>query len=734
MTDAFGQDSEPPQTQKVHRRSNTEHSLSHNGAVALDLARSGFYVFPCQSQAGSSYDKTPLISSWKETSTNDEQTICHWWNRFPHALVAIDCGKSSIVVIDADRHGAIDGVANLKEILGSDLSLVGCPIVETAGNGLHLYFTQLNSEPFRNARGNLPPGIDVRGVGGYIIAPGSMRQSGQAWSLQEGSPDLYQERSALPFMPEQLSRLIRYPANLVIAKSGQAVAELTRQTQSQDRRGCAYAAVALAQETHHLATATPGMRNTKLNSIAYHLGRYVARGWLSEAEVRASLITACDTNGLLKEGQQQVTQTITSGLSAGIKNPSPDLPDELHKSTQEQQADAGRHAQVEENTRPNPLLSGFVFDGDMPPIPPAQLVKRLIPKQGICFIGGQSGAGKTFVAVDLAVSLASGSSFFAHPTLERVGVVILAAEGAQTFPSRIEVAKGHKTPGNLLPIAWLADVPNLTQPRGLRELINRLKAVDALFRERHNVRLGAVICDTLAACFAIDDENDNSKAAAVIRHLKELSDRLNVVVIPVHHYGKLAETGLRGASAWHAGSDVVLSVLADRNQVTGVCENRRLKLAKSRSEDEDWRASFKLSYAVLGENDDGDELGACYIELCANDTSCTAKRYTSLSRDTRAYCKALRVLLQEKGEKISRSDEPGAFFTAVDREHIRQEFYNSRPANGENEKKIMEARRKAFQRGEEQACYSKIVRIHEVGSRSMVCFINKDPEANHSHP
>ncbi|MFM8859236.1 MAG: ATP-binding protein, partial [Methylocystis sp.] len=303
--------------------------------------------------------------------------------------------------------------------------------------------------------------------------------------------------------------------------------------------------------------------------------------------VRASLITACEANGLLKEGQQQVTQTISSGLSAGIKNPFPDLPDELHKSTQEQQADASDHAQVEENTRPNPLLSGFIFDGDMPPTPPAQLVKRLIPKQGICFIGGQSGAGKTFVAVDLAVSLASGSSFFSHPTLERVGVVILAAEGAQTFASRIEVAKDQKAPGNLLPIAWLADVPNLAQQRGLREIINRLKAVDALFRDSHTVRLGAVICDTLAACFAIDDENDNSKAAAVIRHLKELSDRLNVVVIPVHHHGKLAETGLRGASAWHAGSDVVLSVLADRNQLTGVCENRRLRLAKSRSDDED---------------------------------------------------------------------------------------------------------------------------------------------------
>ena len=162
MTDYFSRDNHPTQIQKVHHGLKTDPAVSHNGVVALDLAQRGFYVFPCQSQPGSSHDKAPLVSNWREVSTRDSELIGNWWRRFSHALVAIDCGKSAIVVIDADRHGLVDGVSNLKEILGPDLSIIGCPIIETAGNGLHLYFSQSESQLFRNSRGNLPSGIDVR--------------------------------------------------------------------------------------------------------------------------------------------------------------------------------------------------------------------------------------------------------------------------------------------------------------------------------------------------------------------------------------------------------------------------------------------------------------------------------------------------------------------------------------------------------------------------------------------
>ena len=710
--------------------------LSSNGLVALDLAQHGFYLFPCQSKPGCQGDKTPLVSFWRQASTRDQKKISQWWGSNPHALIAIDCAKSEIVVIDADRHSKdVDGVAHLQEILGSDLTLVGCPIVETAGNGLHLYFAQADQNRYRNARGTLPPGIDVRGDGGYVIAPGSTRASGACWAQKISTPDLLEAKatSTLPQMPEKLSGLIRKSITSTIQTTQPDLNKKHNQPISSRTDPFAYALVALKEETNRLSTAARGIRNTTLNNVAFRLGGFVARDWLSRNEVESALKLACLVNGLSTESPGEVQRTLSSGLLAGMNHPHPDLPD-LKLIQKKPTTDITG----QENTPPitndhanqtianDGLLKDFIFDGDVPPNPPPQLVKKLIPQQGICFIGGQSGAGKTFVAVDLAVSLASGISFFSQPTLERVGVVILAAEGAHTLASRIQVARERKTTSQLLPIAWQADVPNLADTRRIRDLITRLGAVDRKFRKDHGVRLGAVICDTLAACFAIEDENDNSKATVVIRYLKELSDHLNLVVIPIHHYGKSAETGLRGASAWRAGSDVVLSVLANRDHTTGKCNNRRLTLAKHRSESEGFELPFKLTFVPTGKTEDDEETGACYVELCSSDNAKNSTQHKKPTRDCKAYCHALGVLLGDKGEKIRPYGRDSCEVLAVNREDIRQEFYRARPADGDDEKKINEARRKAFTRGENQALDCHLIQTYQVAQQQLVWFINDE--------
>ena len=72
---------------------------------------------------------------------------------------------------------------------------------------------------------------------------------------------------------------------------------------------------------------------------------------------------------------------------------------------------------------PSPFENGrFVFDGDVGIEPPRMLVKRLLPATGIAFIGGQSSAGKTFIAIALGVSLASGTDFFKHRTKDVSGL------------------------------------------------------------------------------------------------------------------------------------------------------------------------------------------------------------------------------------------------------------------------------------------------------------------------
>ena len=48
----------------------------------------------------------------------------------------------------------------------------------TAGGGFHYFFRQPVGSLLGNRRGSLPDGVDVRGAGGWIVAPGSTRPDG----------------------------------------------------------------------------------------------------------------------------------------------------------------------------------------------------------------------------------------------------------------------------------------------------------------------------------------------------------------------------------------------------------------------------------------------------------------------------------------------------------------------------------------------------------------------------
>jgi hypothetical protein len=103
----------------------------------------------------------------------------------------------------------------------------------------------------------------------------------------------------------------------------------------------------------------------------------------------------------------------------------------------------------------------FIFDGDAPLSPPRMLIKKLLPAWGIAFIGGQSGASKSFVAVALGAAMATGTEFCGYVVRERVGVVYVVGEGASMFAARVAAAKFASGVKGTLPIAWVDQMPDL---------------------------------------------------------------------------------------------------------------------------------------------------------------------------------------------------------------------------------------------------------------------------------
>ncbi len=131
--------------------------------AALQYAAMGLPVLPLR--AGT---KIPLTNRGVYDATTDPEQIRRWWQQWPNANVGIACGK--ILVTDLDTYKANAG-SNAPALTNADLATIK---VETAHKGTHLWYLMPEGKAYGNATGNLPKWIDIRGDGGYVVAPPSI--------------------------------------------------------------------------------------------------------------------------------------------------------------------------------------------------------------------------------------------------------------------------------------------------------------------------------------------------------------------------------------------------------------------------------------------------------------------------------------------------------------------------------------------------------------------------------
>ncbi len=131
--------------------------------AALARAAQGLPVFPCRP------DKKPHIKGWPTAATTDPEQIKAWWTRWPNANVGIPTGeRSGLLVLDVDLDKG--GFESLEALTSS---LPDTYTVRTGGGGAHFYFRYPPGSNIRNSASLLAPGLDIRGEGGYVIAPPS---------------------------------------------------------------------------------------------------------------------------------------------------------------------------------------------------------------------------------------------------------------------------------------------------------------------------------------------------------------------------------------------------------------------------------------------------------------------------------------------------------------------------------------------------------------------------------
>lgn len=144
--------------------------------AALAYCKKGLSVIPVQQKG-----KRPLVEWVRyQTTAATEAKIREWWDYWPEANVGIVTGQiSGIIVLD------VDGEPGLDTIKRERLQIPPTLTSRTGGGGYHYIFKHPGGAVKNFAR--KLPGLDLRGDGGYIVAPPSVHGSGNVyeWLLRE---------------------------------------------------------------------------------------------------------------------------------------------------------------------------------------------------------------------------------------------------------------------------------------------------------------------------------------------------------------------------------------------------------------------------------------------------------------------------------------------------------------------------------------------------------------------
>jgi hypothetical protein len=187
----------------------------------------------------------------------------------------------------------------------------------------------------------------------------------------------------------------------------------------------------------------------------------------------------------------------------------------------------------------------------------------------VTLIHGDSGSGKTFVGINLAMAVAMGQPFASEFSTSKTDVIYFFLEdGHAGAAQRLQAASRD---WNLTPegLAYAAYGPSLSNEADWERLVRLVK----------RRRPGLVVLDTLALALGGADENSNTEMTQIIRNLTRLGTLLDCATLLVHHRPKSKESkGPRGASALFGNVAGVLAV--DRNN--GVPGGIKLRVEKSK--------------------------------------------------------------------------------------------------------------------------------------------------------
>ena len=224
---------------------------------------------------------------------------------------------------------------------------------------------------------------------------------------------------------------------------------------------------------------------------------------------------------------------------------------------------------VQDDVQDEPQADVFpVYDvhylRNMPPV--EWLVDGWLTKHGFAVLYGEPGAGKSFLAIDMALSLAYGKAWHDCAT-QRGAVLYIAGEGVGGLGKRIKAWQAHYQLTADVPFFVLPTAVRFREPEDVERLLRTIDSLDTKF--------SAVFVDTVARALLGGDENSATDMGLFVDACEVVKRHCECAVVAIHHSGKDAARGMRGSTALLGAVDTSIRVSKLEDVVTMATEKQK---------------------------------------------------------------------------------------------------------------------------------------------------------------
>lgn len=502
--------------------------------AALEYAAKGWPVFPCNAQ------KKPMISREDGgqgvlDATTNKKKIREWWERWPKANIGLDVAGAGMMVLDLDPgHDLAELAENIGKLPKTQLRQ------RTPRGGEHLFFDLAEGDVVPPSSSKVARFVDVRSFHSYVLLEPSRTRDGSYTWESEGKPAFRTDKMVEAASAGGRSKSEDRDTWTIEPDLEENIALCTEWLKTK-------AAIAIEGDGgDHMAYSTAAMCKS------YGLSPETALDLMWEYwNPRCHPPWSPDEIDHLEE-------KVRNGYAYNTSPPGNMTPaykvaksQAMFKPISRETTEGGREVQAGRFR--------IVDRGGMDEIkPPAWLIKDAIPENSYSMLIGARGTFKTFIALDMALSVATGAAKYFDddepwlglwPDVAAPGPVLyVAGEGRSGIRSRVRAWEHHHLDGDRATNLCLSDPvpgPNETDVTEFIETALEMSPTGYRF----------IVLDTVGRAMQGLNENSQQDASMFTRMVEAFQRELGAAVLAIHHSGHGEVTRGRGSTVFPADVD-----------------------------------------------------------------------------------------------------------------------------------------------------------------------------------